>query len=87
MRLIDANQLIDYFNKAGWDGVQAAVDAMPTVDPVVHGRWVFDNYTKRLRCSECEAYKPYDVVADIIDYWDCDYCPNCGAKMDGEVKT
>lgn len=44
------------------------------VAPVRHGRW--ERYTKNLReCSNC-GY----VVS--IRY---DYCPNCGAKMDGGV--
>ena len=66
------------------DLIDDCIDNAPTLDPtqlVPEGEWVFDNYTKRLRCSECETYKPYDVVADTIDYWDCDYCPNCGARM------
>ena len=42
------------------------------VAPVRHGRW--ESYTKNLgECSNC-GY----VVS--IRY---DYCPNCGAKMDG----
>ena len=48
-----------------------------------HGQWVMDDYTHRYRCSVCEAYRPYDTVGDYIDYWDCDYCPICGAKMEG----
>jgi predicted RNA-binding Zn-ribbon protein involved in translation (DUF1610 family) len=59
------------------------VDA-PDVDavPVVHGRWI--DRTKEIRnmigqrydCSNCGHI-----------YWfycaDYNYCPNCGAKMDG----
>ena len=55
-----------------------AVDA----EPVRHGRW-----EKRKnclwRCSECGQIPPYDVIGDDVSYWECQYCPNCGAKMDG----
>ena len=57
------------------------LDAAPTLEvvPVVHGRW-----TKMLgldHCSNCHRVRPYDVEADTVLYWQCDYCPNCGAKM------
>lgn len=32
-------------------------------------------------CSECDKTCPYDAQADVISYWECKYCPNCGAKM------
>ena len=54
-----------------------------TVDAVevVHGRWEQAEYHGFLRCSECK-----DVYID--DTWVADgkwnYCPNCGAKMDGD---
>ena len=34
-------------------------------------------------CSECDKTCPYDAQADDISYWECKYCPNCGAKMRG----
>ena len=90
--LIDAKPLM----KNGWHLVQTgesnrflrsmSLADVPSVDvvEVMHGRWVMDDYTHRYRCSVCEAYQPYDTVGDYIDYWDCDYCPICGAKMEGE---
>ena len=88
-RLIDANALLsthwldslgDEFAKAR---VKIIVQAMPTVDAVevVHGRWI-DNVDENgflcnawLTCSVCRGQnwskKP-------------NYCPNCGAKMDGD---
>lgn len=55
------------------------------VKPVRRGRWVMDDYTHRYRCSMCNAYQPYDTIdADIIDYWDCNFCPICGADMRNE---
>ena len=62
------------------DIVQLIVDA-PTVEaePVRHGKWVNKNWN--WYCSECDkpGYKGH-IPAEP----DLDYCPNCGAKMDGE---
>lgn len=43
--------------------------------PVRHGRWIPQDVTfTRFMCSECESRNHADRT---------DYCPNCGAKMDG----
>ena len=52
------------------------------VAPVRHGRW--ETQSGLYSCSECGMTCPYDVQADVIEYWACNYCPNCGAKMDLE---
>lgn len=45
------------------------------------GEWIEKNglYV----CSECDKTCPYDAQADDISYWECKFCPNCGAKMKG----
>lgn len=65
--------------------IQDFLDNIPTADvtPVRHGRWIerkehfyFQNGCKEwinFYCSECDA--PNNSPTD--------YCPNCGAKMDG----
>lgn len=69
-----------------------AVDEAPTVDAVevVHGRWedMSDKIDKGkdLRCSICHR-RASNFVGGSEDWWDMwepYYCPNCGAKMDGE---
>ena len=60
-------------------------EAIADVAPVVHGRWVQvichvefgDGFVDRLYecCSRC--HKPNGRKTS-------DYCPNCGARMDGE---
>ena len=50
------------------------------VAPVRHGRW--EKQSGLYSCSECGMTCPYDVQADVIEYWACNYCPNCGAKME-----
>ena len=58
---------------------------LPAADvaPVRHGQW--EKQSGLYSCSECGKTCPYDVQADVIEYWTCNYCPNCGAKMDGEL--
>ena len=70
-------------------------EVLPTVDAVevVHGRWV-DRYGGKYanplyECSECKKKAPYKFEDDSlhIGLWLqdlTDYCPNCGAKMDGD---
>ena len=55
---------------------------MQTADvvPVVHGRWIEkEKYTFGIMydCSLCE-----NRILDNGHSWN--YCPNCGAKMDGD---
>lgn len=51
------------------------------VTPVRHGRW--EKKRGLYSCSECGTTCPYDVQADVIEYWACNYCPNCGCLMLG----
>ena len=51
------------------------------VAPVVHGRWEPGNPI----CPVCGGNKFKDLDADIWCDWQPDFCPNCGAKMDGEL--
>ena len=46
------------------------------VSPVRHGRWLcVDTDTEQFfLCNRCKKK----------EYWESDYCPNCGAKMDLE---
>ena len=97
-RLIDANALrTDTMAMCGvnefvlencnpyWLFNRAIVNA-PTVDAVevVHGRWVKDekaseNHIEAIyvcsACQNCEAWGATEKT---------NYCPNCGAKMDGD---
>ena len=59
------------------------IDEIPAADvaPVVHGQW--EKQSGLYSCSECGKTRPYDVQADAIEYWACNYCPNCGCRMDG----
>lgn len=90
-RLIDAYKLEDLLrsNCARYhckDDVIAAIAQQPTVDAVevVHGRWVVSGLGYDC-CSECR--KVYMAGYFTIDgnkpRPNFNYCPQCGAKMDG----
>lgn len=65
---------------------QELVATEPTVDaePVRHGRWVIMR-DRTLECSECKSIAPFeaDRNGDVVFADEYDYCPHCGAKMDG----
>lgn len=87
MRLIDA----DAFEVFGFscktldfaDGVLYVLDKIdeaPTIEAelVRHGKWI-KFHDELSKCSLCN-YPTYTI-------WNqTDYCPNCGAKMDGGAK-
>ena len=83
MRLIDVDELgVGRCSKdvlpaaycAGWNGLLGLIEKAPTVDavPVVHGHRV-DDGGFYARCSQCDGVLPLCA----------NYCPHCGAKMDG----
>lgn len=58
-------------------------DHMEKVEYVVHAEWI-KGKSGLYSCSNCNAICPYDAQGDVIEYWECNYCPNCGAKIDEE---
>ena len=72
-------------------GVDDALDDLelfPAADvkPVVRGKWRrTDAYPHRLYCSACfRSYLPNDEILQMYRI-PMNYCPNCGARMDGEA--
>lgn len=53
---------------------QPAIDAAP----VVHGRWIFNQEQWTWDCTNCKGW-----VGSGVRISRYEYCPNCGAKMDG----
>ena len=88
MRLIDADKLfpygaVPYVENDGFktaDKLYGIIKNAPTVDaePVVHGRWE-RCFNLKPSCSVCGEYHLYSWS----DHKNCNYCPNCGAKMNG----
>lgn len=84
-RYIDADKLLLEFSAGGMpiqekgisgligdtSCIKDYINAAPSEDvaPVRHGTW-FGTV-----CTACGGSTSY--------YYDCDYCPQCGAKMDG----
>ena len=63
------------------------VDAMPTVDAVevVHASWIEDGYYGNpFVCSHCGSEGCYYGDCYNKTYYYTNYCPHCGAKMDGD---
>lgn len=58
-------------------------DYFPTIEaqPVRHGRWVKRRVQDRHECSCCHS--PATITITFTEYLS-DYCPNCGARMDGD---
>ena len=50
---------------------------------VVHSRWIKDRDGYEY-CENCSRYMPVREVTG--DPSENNYCPNCGAKMDGDTK-
>ena len=69
------------------DGYDKAIDLAygmaenaPAIDaaPVVHGRWIFNQEQWTWDCTNCKGW-----VGSGVRISRYEYCPNCGAKMDG----
>ena len=83
--------------RMGWnDAIDEVIENTPTVDAVkvVHGRWKecdwvkYDGHSECVRypkaawyCSNCRNAFKKELL------WKDNYCPNCGAKMDGDVNA
>ena len=93
MDLIDRQAAIDalveelaYKPEGYWDSglnqydVEVVLNQQPSIDvaQVLHGRWEHDGSIWRNRwfCTEC-GYKHFGERSA--------WCPNCGARMDGET--
>ena len=94
MRLIDADNLIGLCNIMAdkcseaeavmWGQFAEVVMDVPTIDPVKHGRWnvwVDDENISNCICT-CSVCGVVYCIEDF-SYHEANYCPNCGAKMDG----
>ena len=67
--------------------IEHRIDDMPTIEgePVKHGRWeVWQHPGDEVvcNCSVCQTpYSPEELYLGGTEY--PNYCPNCGAKMNG----
>jgi hypothetical protein len=88
MRLIDANKLRKEIDKQAYPYRDSTANDIyfsvlhlladaPTVELVQHGKWEEYEVPHIICCSECDW-------GTGVDEKHFKYCPNCGAKMDGE---
>lgn len=62
------------------------IQGMPTVDavPVRHGKWKHKKDLKQFFCDQCGEPS---LTEDDVYFYGMEFpnfCPNCGARMDGE---
>ena len=90
-RAVCADPVVDYNehrdNLIAWLKQPPKIDIAdiakaPTIEaePVKHGRWEWDT-EDIYRCTVC--YEKVHVK-EVMGRPDWDYCPNCGARMDGD---
>lgn len=96
---IERKLLIDEFDRLGLgdhslvervfsDGVRTIIAGIPAADvaPVVHGRWddsgryTFPSGNTAVRCTNCGCA----LTESEYHLYDLNYCPICGARMDGD---
>lgn len=87
IRRSDALKGVELF-QCGWAEIEAVqtdyIERLHAADvaEVVHEKWLLDRWTSwpHRECSRCKIMIPR--TKEVPDqYWQ--YCPNCGARMDG----
>ena len=77
------------------DDVIASIENAPAADVVEvrHGKWIKGRKEKLYYNDDMSGFYDFPVTCsvckfDITDegFYETDYCPNCGAKMDGDTK-
>lgn len=69
----DCLEQVYYTKEDVIDCIKSAISE--DVAPLVHGTWL--DFRGRPQCFNCKAVWPED-------YYQHNYCPKCGAKMDAE---
>lgn len=93
MRLIDADALLKKCIEGDGDNkftegynfavqeISAKITLAPTIEaePVRHGRWNYRHKDDWCYCTACGT----DAEGSDGECLETDYCPHCGARMDG----
>jgi hypothetical protein len=67
---------------------ETAIEKLPAADvvPVRHGQWIVSRTDYGWNSAEFPTHCKCSLCGREIPYQDQDnYCPNCGAEMDGEA--
>lgn len=75
LQLLNKNSITKKITLADGVSIYNTIEKIPTADVVEvrHGEWI----AYGLRNPQCSLCKKYHISKD-------NYCPNCGAKMDGK---
>lgn len=70
-----------FWRKAGLENALDGIHNAPTIEaePVRHGQWV-----KRKVCGGADMFV-CNVCNSVAQSTQTEYCPHCGARMDGET--
>ena len=85
---IDRNALIEHMKKdplfdlVEQYGITGVIESFPAADvqPVKHGKNIKKEYPTLFQCSVCGCE---DWDTSEVNYGKYNYCPNCGAMIDG----
>lgn len=77
------DEIVSCYDEEPCEELQSEFASAPAADvePVRHGRWEIYLDGDEIMCSSCKA------TFLTEDGRGSRYCPNCGAKMDGEVEA
>lgn len=83
--LLDAERKLDH-NDITLGEYEKLIEPLKDVRPVVHGWWAGSDTQCGISCSVCGM--PVDDFCGSIDYifleYEPNFCPHCGAVMDGK---
>ena len=83
---IDKQAFLDHMKRTDrYFNVKFDIENFPNADvaPVRHGRWEEASDGDGIVCPFCRT----DFCTIIYDTEHFNYCPNCGAKMDGGIEN
>lgn len=82
-RYVNADLAPIYLNETACEQIKS----MPTedVEPVVHRYWIEYPKPHYFKCSGCKFTVPFEKAVLIDGERKYNFCPACGAKMDGKA--
>lgn len=79
--IIELLRTAEHNAKVSQEWVAQQAENLKDWKPVVHGRWVSVAGKRDRICSRCLHNEPYKNTDDDAEVFE--FCPHCGAKMDG----
>ena len=82
------DELFDPDMKKAVFGIDIYIENMPATDvrPVKHGRWIDHEMFERNNCNPCIECAICNTWIGCNCFSKTKFCPNCGARMDGDSK-